>query len=127
MPEYILGHILYAEMPVYDFGNHRYYREATAEFQPADKNDAKTLFARGGRSLPDRPVHQEHLRGLSPLGRLTALMEMTDHQFLTEDRLVERTQFGTDVNIVVNFGGENFTWQEYGDPTARVRRWTAPA
>ena len=49
---------------------------------------------------------------LSPLGRLTALMEMTDHQFLTENRLVERTRFGTDVNIVVNFSDENFTWQD---------------
>lgn len=26
-PEYILHHILYAEMPIYDFGNHLYYQE----------------------------------------------------------------------------------------------------
>jgi hypothetical protein len=112
MPEYILGHILYAEMPVYDFGNHRYYREVTAESQPVDNNDTKTLYARGGRHCLIDQFIKNTYEVLSPLGRLTALMEMTDHQFLTEDRLVERTRFGTDVNIVVNFSSENFTWQE---------------
>jgi len=112
MPEYILGHILYAEMPVYDFGNHRYYREATAESQPVDKSDAKTLYARGGRHCLIDQFIKNTYEVLSPLGRLTALMEMTDHQFLTENRLVERTRFGTDVKIVVNFSGENYTWQD---------------
>lgn len=112
MPEYILGHILYAEMPVYEFGNHRYYQDATAASQPADKQDAKTLYARGGQHCLIDQFIKNTYEVLSPLGRLTAFMKMTDHQFLTENRLVERTRFGIDVNIVVNFSDENFTWQD---------------
>ncbi len=40
---------------------------------------------------------------LSPLNRLTALMPMTDHRFLTANRKAERTRFGKDVEITVNY------------------------
>jgi hypothetical protein len=40
---------------------------------------------------------------LSPLSRLTALMPMTDHRFLTANRKAERTRFGKDVEITVNY------------------------
>ena len=34
-PGYILDHILYAEMPVYYFGNHRYWTSPAGDFKPA--------------------------------------------------------------------------------------------
>jgi hypothetical protein len=37
---------------------------------------------------------------------------MTDHQFLTADRKVERTRFGGDVEITVNYGSTDFVTPE---------------
>ena len=45
---------------------------------------------------------------LSPLNRLTALMPMTDHRFLTANRKAECTRFGKDVDITVNY--DTRTW-----------------
>jgi hypothetical protein len=47
---------------------------------------------------------------LSPLNELTAQMPMTQHQFLTPDRKVERTVFGRDgeVQVLINGSGTNF-------------------
>jgi hypothetical protein len=39
----------------------------------------------------------------SPLSRITANTPMTGHEFLTSDRLVQRSRFG-DVSIIVNYG-----------------------
>lgn len=112
MPAYILSHILYAEMPVYDFGDHCYYRDPVHDFQPRPGTDDQLLYARGGRfCLTDQFIKNTY-EVLSPLGRLTALMEMTDHQFLTPNRQVELTRFGTDVEIVANFGRAEFQWRD---------------
>ena len=111
MPQYILGHILYAEMPVYGFGDHRYYQEPDDDFQPRDASDDKLLYSRGGRfCLTDQFIKNTY-EILSPLGRVTATMEMTDHQFLNDERTVEWTRFGQDVEIVVNFGEQEFDWR----------------
>jgi hypothetical protein len=45
---------------------------------------------------------------LSYVNRLTATLPMTDHRFLTTDRMVERTQFGNDVEITVNYGAADY-------------------
>lgn len=111
MPDYILGHILYAEMPVYYFGDHRYYRDPVQDFQPPEGSESRMLLARGGRHCLIDQFIKNTYEVLSPLGRLTALMEMTDHDFLTADRQVERTQFGDNVEIVVNFGERDFDWK----------------
>ncbi|MCX8108201.1 MAG: DUF5696 domain-containing protein, partial [Verrucomicrobiae bacterium] len=45
---------------------------------------------------------------LSPLNELTATQQMTRHEFLTSDRHVQRSIFGTGENtavVIVNFGG----------------------
>jgi hypothetical protein len=111
MPEYILDHILYAEMPVYYFGEHRYYLDPERDFKPEEGSKFKLVFAQGGRfGLIDQFIKNTY-EVLSPLGRLTALMEMTDHKFLSADRKVESTRFGADVQIVVNYGESDFTYE----------------
>jgi hypothetical protein len=112
MPEYILDHILYAEMPVYYFGNHRYWQDPAQAYKPPPGSQARLIFAGGGRfGLIDQFIKNTY-EVLSPLHRLTALMEMTGHEFLTPDRTVEKTLFGADVEIVVNYGPADF---ETGD------------
>jgi hypothetical protein len=111
MPQYILGHILYAEMPVYYFGDHRYYQDPVDDFQPRRVDDDQLLYAGGGRyCLIDQFIKNTY-EILSPLNRVTALMPMTDHQFLDDARAVEWTRFGEDVEIVVNFGKQEFDWR----------------
>ncbi|MBM3501112.1 MAG: hypothetical protein FJX74_20870, partial [Armatimonadetes bacterium] len=41
---------------------------------------------------------------LSPLNRLTAHLPMTDHEFVSAEPRVERSRFGEDVQITVNYG-----------------------
>ncbi len=111
-PTYILIHILHAEMPVYQFGNHHYWTE-TAAPQPSRaqlQQPLSTVFAQGGR-FPNQTDQfiKNTFEVLSPLVRSTALEPMTDHRFLTADRKVERSRFGSDTSITVNFGQSDFT------------------
>ncbi len=106
-PEKILDHILYAEMPVYYFGRHIYWQDPAQEYQP--KDPSKLLYAQGGRfGLIDQFIKNTY-EVLSPLHRLTALRPMADHSFLTPDRKVERTRFGEDIEITVNYGQPDYT------------------
>jgi len=101
---YILAHILYAEMPVYQFGNHRYWTDPAQEFKPKAGAEERLLFARGNRfGLTDQFIKNTY-EVLSPLSRVTAYLPMTGHRFLTPDRSVEATRFGDDVEITVNYG-----------------------
>jgi hypothetical protein len=55
----------------------------------------------------DRFVKNTH-EVLSPLNQLTAQLPLSDHAFLTADRSVQRSVFGTGrdaVTVIVNFGG----------------------
>lgn len=107
-PSYILDHILYAEMPVYFFGRHRYWLDPERHYQPPADAEARLVFARGGRfNLIDQFIKNTY-EVLSPLHRITALLPMTDHRFLTPDRRVETTRFGQDVNILVNYGPADY-------------------
>jgi hypothetical protein len=114
-PAYVLDHVLYAEMPVYGFGTHRYWtntaQQPARQQRPAD--ESRAIFARGGRFNPTDQFIKNTYEVLSPLGRVTALLPMTDHRFLTPDRKVETTRFGNDVNITVNYGES-----EYSTPRA---------
>jgi hypothetical protein len=54
---------------------------------------------------------------LSPLNELVARVGMTEHHFLTPDRQVQRTVFGTGrkaVRVVVNHGAESYVVQSDG-------------
>ena len=102
-PGYILDHILYAEMPVYDFGTHRYWTSPGGDFKPVDAADPRLVFAhKAGLGLTDGFIKNTY-EVLSPLHRLTALMPMTDHRFLKANRRAEVTRFGEDVEITVNY------------------------
>jgi hypothetical protein len=102
-PGYILDHILYAEMPVYSFGNHRYWGSPDGDFKPPAGAEARLVFAhKPGLGLTDGFIKNTY-EVLSPLNLLTALMPMTDHRFLTANRKAERTRFGQDVEITVNY------------------------
>jgi len=107
-PEQFLDHILYAEMPVYRFGVHRYWTDPALDFQPPAGSEARLIFARGERwGLYDRFIKNTY-EVLSYLNRVTATLPMTDHRFLTPDRMVERTRFGDDVEITVNYGAADY-------------------
>ena len=107
-PSHFLDHILYAEMPVYNYGAHRYWTDPAQDFRPPAGAEARMIFARGGRfSLADQFIKNTY-EVLSPLNQVTALLPMTRHRFLTPDRLVETTQFGEDVRITVNYGRSDY-------------------
>ncbi len=102
-PSYILDHILYAEMPVYYFGNHRSWTSTEGDFKPPADAEARLVFAhKPGLGLTDGFIKNTY-EVLSPLHRLTALMPMTDHRFLKPNRKAESTRFGKDVEITVNY------------------------
>ena len=106
--EQFLDHVLYAEMPVYRFGVHRYWTDPAQDFHPAAGSEAKLVYARGERwGHYDRFIKNSY-EVLSHVNRLTATLPMTDHRFLTPDRLVERTRFGDDVEITVNYGAADY-------------------
>jgi hypothetical protein len=112
-PGYILTHILYAEMPVYNIGDHDYWKEPGRQ----DYKPDMLVFARGPLNPTDQFIKNTY-EILSPLNRLTALLPMTDHRFLTADRKVESTTFGDSVHITVNYGAT-----PYNTGTAELPRW----
>ena len=102
-PGYILDHILYAEMPVYYFGNHRYWTSPAGDFRAPEDAQGRLVFAhKAGYGLTDGFIKNTY-EVLSPLHRLTALLPMTDHRFLKPNRKAESTRFGKDVEITVNY------------------------
>ncbi|MGD0500832.1 MAG: DUF5696 domain-containing protein [Bryobacteraceae bacterium] len=109
-PSYILDHVLYAEMPLYQLGGHRYWTDTApaqgGRGQPLQPS--RMVFAQGGRLNPTDQFIKNTYEVLSPLGRSTALEPMTDHRFVTPDRKVESTRFGSDANITVNFGEADY-------------------
>jgi hypothetical protein len=95
-------------MPVYYFGGPRYWMDAGKDFRPAPGSQARLVFARGGRfGLIDQFIKNTY-EVLSPLNRVTALLPMTGHRFVTPDRQVETTRFGDEVTITVNYGARDF-------------------
>jgi hypothetical protein len=117
-PSYILDHVLYAEMPVYRFGDHHYWTNPDPAPQQRNLDQPRMVFARGGRfNLTDQFIKNTY-EVLSPLGRDTALLPMTGHRFVTPDRKVESTRFGTDIHITVNYGQA-----DYATPQAVLPQW----
>jgi len=110
-PSYILDHILYAEMPVYQYGSHHYWTNPAPPQGPQKQplQESRMVFARGGHFNPTDQFIKNTYEVLSPLGRDTALLPMTDHRFVTADRMVESTRFGADTDITVNFGVSDYS------------------
>jgi hypothetical protein len=57
------------------------------------------------------PAIARHYRFFSPLHRETALLALDDFSWLTADRLVQRTTYGGKSEMVANFGGDVFVYQ----------------
>jgi hypothetical protein len=51
---------------------------------------------------------QAHYDFFSPLHRELGLLPLTDFNWLTEDRLVQQTVFGDRVELIANFGEQDF-------------------
>ena len=113
-PDKILHHVLYAEMPVYYFGEHIYWKDQSQEYKIED--EGRALYSQGGRFNRIDQFIKNTYEFLSPLHRLTAMMPMTDHEFLAVDQSVERTRFGAEVEVVVNYGKQEFKFSEAALP-----------
>jgi hypothetical protein len=122
--EYVLYHLSIGRpLNYHDVPAHLYWKEAAAPpasaaatektaGDPAVFTRAEGGWAEGLHPF-DRFVKNTY-EILSPLNELTAQMQLTEHQFLTADRKVQRTVFGagaSKVEVVVNAGGKNFTHQ----------------
>jgi len=88
----VADHVLFAEMPLPQFGNRLYWTDRA----PTQSTD---LWSRGDGGWPEdlAPVDRvikNTWEVLSPLNRITAETPLADHRFLTDDRLVQRTRFG---------------------------------
>ena len=122
--DYVLYHLSIGRpLNYHDVPAHLYWKEAAAPPASAAATEKTTgdpaVFTRGdggwaeGLHPFDRFVKNTY-EVLSPLNELTAQIQLTQRQFLTSDRKVQRTVFGEGadrVEVVVNAGGKNFTHQ----------------
>jgi hypothetical protein len=121
--EYVLHHLAIGRpLNYHNIPAHLYWQ------QPSRSSDAKPadplapdagVFTRADNGWAqdlhrvDRFVKNTY-EMLSPLNELTARMRLTQHQFLTPDRKVQRTVFGTGreaVEVVVNAGAGSYRHQ----------------
>ncbi len=63
---------------------------------------------------------KEHYAVFSPLHRQIALLSMTSFEWLSQDRLVQRTVFADRVGVVANFGGTTITYKGHSVPAQSV-------
>ena len=67
---------------------------------------------------------QRHYAFFSPLHRHIGGQTMTDFEWLRDDRLVQRTEFGDTVELLANFGTEPFAYKDVVIPgKSVVARW----
>jgi len=117
--EYVLRHIsLGRPLNYHSMPAHLYWTQSPADDQskPAPPQADPALFTRAdngwaaGLHPMDRFI-KNTCEVLSPLNELTAQTPMTQHQFLTPDRKVERTVFGESgnaVQVLVNASKTNY-------------------
>lgn len=124
-PDAFLDHILCAEMPVYAFGSHLYFKENGSSSAP---DSPERCFSRAdggwaeGFCEMDRFIKNTY-EVLCPLNLLTSQTAMSDHQFLTEDLSVECSAFGEAV-IFVNHGDEPYQVHLPGEwPDVTIPQW----
>ena len=67
---------------------------------------------------------KRHYAFFSPLHRQIGGQTMTDFEWLSDDKLVQRTKFGDTVEIFANFGTEPFEYEDVAIPERSVAvRW----
>jgi hypothetical protein len=121
--EYVLYHVSIGRpLNYHDVPAHLYWQEAAVAPSasiPTQPAGDPALFTRAdhgwaeGLTPFDRFVKNTY-EILSPLHELTAQMQLTQHQFLTPDRKIQRTVFGEGagrVEVIVNQGSKNFRLQ----------------
>ena len=120
----IINSISRGRMPYLSFPNSNYLRDGFNEEKTKDPWDhwwtqfhsEDNPFLRGdqgwGQHLNryDRLVKNVY-QVTSPLNELTALVQMTDHTFLTTDRKVERATFQDGTTVVVNRSEGDYDYQ----------------
>jgi hypothetical protein len=118
--EYVLQHVILGRpLNYHSLPAHLYWKDANIEFAnlpppSAVKAVDRGLFVRGdqgwteGLHPTDRFIKNTH-EILGPLNALTAPLPMTDHQFLTSDRKVQRSIFGKNRDAVVATANLSFT------------------
>ncbi|NQT14657.1 MAG: hypothetical protein HQ582_18010 [Planctomycetes bacterium] len=77
------------------------------EFRPSPPTRAVELWSRGDGGWPEHLTPVDRVikntwEVLSPLNQLTAETPLTNHEFLTNDRLLQRTRFG-DLTVTVAY------------------------
>ncbi|MDE0688166.1 MAG: hypothetical protein OXI61_08390 [Candidatus Poribacteria bacterium] len=71
---------------------------------------------------------QRHYAFFSPLHREIGGQTMTDFEWLSDDRLVQRTEFGDTVELLANFETEPFAYEDVVIPgKSVVARWIDPS
>ena len=63
---------------------------------------------------------QMHYAFFSPNYRKLATVPLTDFVWLTDDHLVQKTEFGADASVVANLSGVAYTYQQHSVPAASV-------
>lgn len=114
--EYVLHHVAIGRPLNYHIiPLHLYWKEPSAAKTP---NETAALFTRAdngwaeGLHMVDRFVKNTH-EILSPLNELTSRVPMTQHKFLTTDRKVQRSVFGSSSDgpiVVVNASADEFQY-----------------
>lgn len=113
MPEsspQFLDYLLYGQMPLYFTPQHKYWSSARQNYHPPTGTPPeKMVFAQGATSdnAFDTFVKNTY-EVISPLVREIYGQQMTNHQFLTADRSVERTQFSNGATVTVNYGANDY-------------------
>ena len=113
---YVLHHLaLGRPLHYHEIPSHLYWKNTARE--PATPAAAAAVFMRGdqgwteGLHPVDRFVKNTY-EILSPLNELTSLIPMEKHEFLTRDRLVQKSTFGAGtaaMTVVVNTSTNTFT------------------
>lgn len=66
----------------------------------------------------NKQVIQRHINAWSPLHKKAVTKEMTDFKYLSKDRSVQMTKFGSDLKVIANFSNQDF---EYNGQTIKAK------
>jgi hypothetical protein len=114
--EYVLHHISIGRpLHYHSIPAHQYWK-GPARPAPAQSRPDPAVFTRADHGWAENlhPVDRfvkNTYEILSPLNELSARLQMTQHQFLTADRKVQRTIFGEGkepVQVIINASGQDY-------------------
>jgi hypothetical protein len=94
--------ILFAEMPLPRFGNHLYWKNEQPRTPGANELWARADGGWGADLGPTDRVIKNIYEVLSPLNLITSKYPLDNHEFVSPDRLLQRTRLGP-VNISVAY------------------------